>query len=162
MVEDRPGGEFIVVGVDGSAGSERAMRWAIGEARIRNCAIEAVTAWPLRIRGRMRGSDAAGELQESLIREARCEVDFDPVVSVVVEEGDAEDVLVARAERASLLVVGSHGVDSIRHAALGSTSEYCSRMANCPVVVLPLRLVSASHTDDAVVPMNDAAIDVAT
>jgi hypothetical protein len=36
-----------------------------------------------------------------------------------------------------LLVVGSHGTTSLRHAMLGSVSEACARMANCPVVVLP-------------------------
>lgn len=152
MAEGRTGGGLIVVGVDGSAGSVRAMRWAVEEACIRKCAIEVVTVWPLRIGGRRCVADEAAELQRRVICEACREVDFDPVVSGVVEEGDSEHVLVSRAERARLLVVGSHGVESIRHATLGSTSEYCSRMANCPVVVLPLLLTGEAHADAVVVP----------
>jgi nucleotide-binding universal stress UspA family protein len=35
----------IVVGVDGSAGSHTALRWAIGEARLRGSTIHAVLGW---------------------------------------------------------------------------------------------------------------------
>jgi nucleotide-binding universal stress UspA family protein len=37
--------ELIVVGVDGSEGSRRALRWAVTEARRANAAVEAITAW---------------------------------------------------------------------------------------------------------------------
>ena len=35
----------IVVGVDGSQGSRRAQRWAIGQAAAQGAVIEAVTVW---------------------------------------------------------------------------------------------------------------------
>lgn len=134
----------IVVGVDGSKGSLSALRWAIAEARLRDSAIEAVTVW------RPGGTDtaeAAADLQSRIIREAIAGVTPEPVIAAEVETGSAEEVLVTRSEHASLLVIGSHGVGSMRHAVLGSTSEYCSRMAVCPVVVLP--------TDAAPVPRPD-------
>lgn len=126
----------IVVGVDGSPGSLRAMRWAIQEAQLRGSAIEAVTAWRAGLAG-AGTRDAAQEAQSRVIGEAVAGLTLEPSISEEIEEGDPEEVLVARSEHASLLVIGSHGVGSIRHTALGSASEYCSRMAACPVVVLP-------------------------
>ena len=35
----------VVVGVDGSAGAKAALRWALGEARLRNSPVRAVHAW---------------------------------------------------------------------------------------------------------------------
>jgi nucleotide-binding universal stress UspA family protein len=53
-----------------------------------------------------------------------------------VESGHPADrlVAVAEAERASLIVVGSHGT---RSSLLGSISAEVSRRAPCPVVVVP-------------------------
>ena len=42
MAHDR-----IIVGVDGSAGSERALRWAVEEGRFRGAEVRAVMAWGL-------------------------------------------------------------------------------------------------------------------
>ena len=36
----------IVVGVDGSEGSKEALRWALGEARLRRTPLQVVYAWP--------------------------------------------------------------------------------------------------------------------
>lgn len=134
----------IAVGIDGSDGSRRALRWAIEEARLRHCVVEAVTAWPAR--------GTAGDLSEQEAREARRqadeterhvvdavlrETDDPPQVAYELVHGDAVEILVQLSQRAQLLVVGSHGVSSIRHAALGSVSETCARQASCPVVVLP-------------------------
>ena len=41
MVEAR----MIVVGVDGTEGSLHALRWALGEARLRNEAVEVIHSW---------------------------------------------------------------------------------------------------------------------
>ncbi|MGH3477387.1 MAG: universal stress protein [Nocardioidaceae bacterium] len=134
----------IVVGIDGSDGSRRALRWAIDEARQRKCAVEAVTAWPAR------GADT--ELTEDQAAEARRQadeserhvvdtvlrtIDDAPPISYETVHGDAVEVLVHLSTRAQLLVVGSHGTSSLRHAGIGSVSEACARLAACPVVVLP-------------------------
>jgi len=37
----------IVVGADGSSSSMTALRWAIRQARLTGCVVEAVTAWRL-------------------------------------------------------------------------------------------------------------------
>ena len=38
-------GQVIVCGIDGSPGSQRALEWAVAEARYRSCSLRAVTAW---------------------------------------------------------------------------------------------------------------------
>lgn len=131
------GSRVIVVGVDGSPGSLRAMRWAVEEARLRGSAIEAITVWRP---GSTYGAGSAAEaeqIQARVLSEAAAGIDPEPLISAEIEMGDAAEVLVERSAHAGVIVVGSHGVRSVRHAALGSTSEYCSRMAACPVVVVP-------------------------
>lgn len=138
----------IVVGVDGSPGSLRAMQWAIEEAQLRDCAIEAVTVWRAGSTHAAGSPQAAGRIQSRVLQQAVAGVVPEPLISEEIEMGDAEELLVTRSRHASLLVVGSHGVNSLRHAALGSTSEYCSRMAVCPVVVLPVPQDAAPEDDE--------------
>ena len=132
----------IVVGVDGSAAGQRALRWALAEARRRNEPIQAVIAWRW---DALEGLDvissaAADEAAATLLRQ----IDAVPVserwdVTIVkqVLEGRPGDVLTAAARDADLLVIGSHGHSHRLQEVLGSTAEECVRNANCPVVVLP-------------------------
>jgi len=132
---------LIAVGIDGSEGSRRALRWALDEARLRRCAIEAVTAWPARgtesgateEQARQQADETARHVVDGVLRETQ----DPPPVSYELVHGDAVEVLVQVSGRAQLLVVGTHGVGSIRHAALGSVSEACAMQAACPVVVVP-------------------------
>ena len=155
MQNQAPAG-VIAVGVDGSEGSRRALRWAVDEARLRRSAIEAVTAWPPRgsearpveeqaTQARQRADETARHVVDGVLRET----DDPPPVSYELVHGDAVEVLVQLSRRAQLLVVGSHGVSSIRHAALGSVSEACAMQAACPVVVVP-RQAAAEPGGDAV------------
>ena len=57
-------------------------------------------------------------------------------VRVVVHDY-AGRVLVARAERASMVVVGSGSPGSASHQFLGSVAEYCVRHSPVPVVIVP-------------------------
>lgn len=127
--------ELLIVGMDGSDRSHDALRFAIAEARLRGGSVEVITTW--------QEDQGAGGLEkaERIQEEARTAVladhEGDPPVSFHVVAGRPEHVLVDASSRASLLVVGAHGVHSIRHAALGSISEYTARLAYCPVVVIP-------------------------
>jgi len=147
----------IAVGIDGSEGSRRALRWALDEGRLRRCAIEAVSAWPPRgsegesaeeqaIQARQQDDESARHVVDGVLRE----IDDPPPVSYELVHGDAVEVLVQLSQRAQLLVVGTHGVSSIRHAALGSVSEACAMQAGCPVVVVPPRSAAESGDDVAV------------
>ena len=127
--------ELLVVGLDGTDRSHDALRFAIAEARLRGGSVEAITAY--------RDDEGGDGLQkaERIQQEARAAVlgdhDGDPPVSFEVVAGRPEHILVDASSRAALLVVGAHGVRSIRHTALGSISEYTARLAYCPVVVIP-------------------------
>jgi nucleotide-binding universal stress UspA family protein len=65
-------------------------------------------------------------------------------VRVHVVEGAPQDVLVARAEGAGLLVVGSRGHGPIRGLLLGSVALHVAMHAGCPVLVVRLPAVPAT------------------
>ncbi|RZU54599.1 nucleotide-binding universal stress UspA family protein [Krasilnikovia cinnamomea] len=137
---------LIVVGVDGSVGSRRALEWAAREAAARGGAVQAVIAWswdgieygPMTATGPEEEAQRAAEL---LDREVKALADrrgtAQPVAAEVIE-GRPADVLSAAASAADLLVLGSHGHSRVRHTVLGSVSEECIRKATCPVVVIPV------------------------
>jgi nucleotide-binding universal stress UspA family protein len=66
--------------------------------------------------------------------EKRSEV---PELERVVVHDYAGRVLVARAEPASMLVVGGGSPSSASPQVLGSVAEYCIRHASVPVVIVP-------------------------
>lgn len=127
--------ELLVVGMDGTDRSHDALRFAIAEARLRGGSVQVITAWD-----EGQGEDSRKKA-EQIQQDARTAVlgdhDGAPPVSFEVVAGRPEHVLVDASAGASLLVVGAHGVKSIRHTALGSISEYTARLAYCPVVVIP-------------------------
>lgn len=148
----------IVVGVDGSDGSRRALEWALDEAQRRSCAVEAVTAWPARGMSTELTEEQAANARRQADETQRHLVDSTlrrhpdaPPVSFELVRGDAVEVLVHVSGRAQLLVIGSHGVSSVRHAGLGSVSEACAQLAACPVVVLPMPVATEAATDELAV-----------
>ena len=144
--------ELIVVGVDGSEGSRRALRWAVTEAHRTNAAVEAITAWYWEgAEGAMLAATNPREQVQHAERISSREVNAittelgsgTPIAREVVE-GYPVAALVEAARHARLLVLGSHGHGRLHHAVLGSVSDECVRQSACPVVIIPL-----SHTEDA-------------
>lgn len=138
---------LIVVGVDGSEGGRRALRWALREAAHRGAAVEAVTAWmwddidarPIPPGNPREARERAVTLLEREVQEALTEwVTPPPTLAREVVEGRPVQVLVDAAADADLLVLGSHGHGRLHHVALGSVSEACIHQASCPVVVVPV------------------------
>jgi nucleotide-binding universal stress UspA family protein len=132
----------IVVGVDGSEAGQRALRWALAEARRRNESIMAVTAWRwdtlenVDTISSAAADEAAAMLSGQIDAVPAAERVAVPIVKQV-REGRPGDVLTAAARDAELLVIGSHGHSHRLQQVLGSTAEECVRNASCPVVVLP-------------------------
>ena len=127
--------ELLVVGLDGTDRSHDALRFAIAEARLRGGSVEVITTW--HDDQGVDGLEKAERIQEEARTAVLGDYDGEPPVSFQVVAGRPEHVLVDASSRATLLVVGAHGVRSIRHTALGSISEYTARLAYCPVVVIP-------------------------
>jgi nucleotide-binding universal stress UspA family protein len=140
----------IVVGVDGSAASVDAMRWALDEARKRGAEVHVVTVWhtdPPPVEGpppmvgipyRAKESALAEQQaqQDRVMAEVRC--DGVTVHRHMVEQWPPR-ALVKMCADADLLVLGRHGHSWLTEKLLGSVSAYCVRHAACPVVVTPAR-----------------------
>lgn len=131
----------IVVGVDGSAGSSRALRWALDEADRRSGSLDAVFAWqypPIggMIVGPRRGyENRAREIVErvrSYVKQRTTAVH----VNVRDCVGDSISVLLAASEDADLLVVGWEHHERLAEALVGTVANQCADQADCPVVVV--------------------------
>ena len=133
----------IVVGVDGSPASIKALSWAIRQAKLTGAEVEAVTAWSFPVGYGMapvgdEGIDFEGDAGK-ILAEALAEVSgIEPGVAITssVLEGNAADVLLHEAKGADLLVVGSRGHGGFAGMLLGSVSQHCVQHAGCPVLVL--------------------------
>lgn len=133
------GGGQILVGVDGSALSSRALDWAARQAALTGWSIVVLMAWEWAPTYAMHPYDAPPE-------EIRwqCEEDLDAQlagmpadvkVTSKVLQGRPADLLLAAARDADLLVVGSSGLGAARALLLGSVSRHLVRHARIPVVV---------------------------
>jgi nucleotide-binding universal stress UspA family protein len=133
----------IVVGVDGSASSKAALRWALRQAHLTGAVVEAVTAWQFPVvygypAPMMDGVDFKGlatQVVKDAIAEAGSGDGADPIYYKVVE-GNAAAALLTESAGADLLVVGSRGHGGFVEALLGSTGQHCVHHARCPVVMI--------------------------
>lgn len=136
----------VVVGMDGSEPSVRALRWAARQAAWMHAPLEVVTAWTFPEGPAPFDIPIHEPYQDELITTAQAKLD-ETVAEVVPEgqrtqvhaaviRGSATEVLLAAAETGALLVVGRRGCGRFEHALMGSVSERCARHANCPVVVV--------------------------
>jgi nucleotide-binding universal stress UspA family protein len=132
----------IVVGVDGSSSSDRALEWAIAEAQRSGAALHLVAAWMFPMALGYAFTSTVKEVRESaqdVIDRAMARVgEVAPGVPVTGEttEQTPAPALVAAAKGADMLVVGSRGLGGFEGLLLGSVSQYCTRHATCSVVVV--------------------------
>lgn len=132
----------IVAGVDGSACSKDALRWAARQAEMTGAVLEVVIGWryptyygwapgPQDFDFEDAARQALGETLDAVFGANR------PAgLTTRVVEGHPASVLVEAAAGADLLVVGSRGYGGLADALLGSVSTYCVHHAHCPVTVL--------------------------
>lgn len=133
----------IVVGLDSSEGSERALRWALDEAELRGAELELVHSFPppemvaLPAVVTLPSDDELRKGAEEIIDQALANVGGPRDVPVVrtVRSGGAASVLCEAAEGADLLVVGARGLGGFRGLLLGSVTHQVVAHAPCPVVV---------------------------
>ena len=138
----------IVVGVDGSGHSQRALEWAMNEAAIRHLPLTILTVHPS-IVGYFGGVVTEAHDQE-LTEEVRAAVtaETDKVLtglngphpeSVTIKAVHSFPVeeLVNASKEADLIVLGSRGVGGFTRLMLGSTADQVVRHAHCPVTIVP-------------------------
>lgn len=138
----------IVVGVDGSGHSQRALEWAVKEAAVRKAPLTVITVHELVVGyygGMVEYADDQ-RLTEKAWDIVRAEVDKtlqdlgEPrpeSVTVRATAGAVVEELVNASKDADMLVVGSRGAGGFARLVLGSVSSLVTQHAVCPVVIIP-------------------------
>lgn len=145
-----PSGELgdgrIVVGLDGSASSGQALRWALRQAAATGGRVQGVACWEIQVTvagmvpirdldeaTELAARDVIADVAAGLAADQRPAVE---AIEVVVVQGSPARMLVEAAEGATLLVVGSHGRGAFGRMLLGSVGLHCASHAPCPVVIV--------------------------
>jgi nucleotide-binding universal stress UspA family protein len=140
------GWKTIVVGVDGSPGSRRALTWAAAEAADHGADLIVVNVWEhtlLPPAGSVSVSehyvpDPSQRTAEDLLGVIKEELGDDPPVRVQpqVKQGRPAKVLIEESADADLLVVGNRGHGGFKGLVIGSVSQHVAAYAKCPVTVV--------------------------
>ena len=137
----------VVVGVDGSAESISALKWAAGYAAATGATITAVLSWhypaaygpaPVGVAPKVVSDEVRTHMQQTLDK-ALTEV-FGTAAPENVETklayGHPAAALVEESRHADLLVLGHRGHGAFHEMLVGSVSMHCVTYAACPVVVV--------------------------
>jgi nucleotide-binding universal stress UspA family protein len=133
----------VVVGIDGSAHGDAALRWALAEAEAHEDGrVTVVFSWQLPFVG-IPGAFDRAELEQAakdfLVERVSAVVPSPSVpLTPLVAEGDPAEALVTASEEADLLVVGTRGRSPFMGAVLGAVSIRCAAAARCPVTLVKL------------------------
>ena len=140
----------ILVGVDGSDYSRRALSWAMREAAHHHVPLTVMTVHSGPVRpateiywnipdlpdnsfdpGPLR--TALQEMTDAVAKETG---ETPPEITLKVTRGDPAEELVRASKDAELIVVGSHGRGAFAQLLMGSVSSKLTHHAACPVVVI--------------------------
>jgi nucleotide-binding universal stress UspA family protein len=139
----------IVVGVDGSPNSERALDWAIGQAAAVHATLAVITVHevPKSYWGGIPVIGPADRLLLEKLRQAAEEMtqraasrlgDAGPVsVTVRAVNGFVAKELVDASQDADLVVVGARSGSGLARLLIGSVSSEVVQHSACPVVIVP-------------------------
>jgi nucleotide-binding universal stress UspA family protein len=138
------GGGRVVVGVDGSKASLKALGVAFDEAALTGASLDVVHAWQPRGAGDPTLSASSSwsgyeaELEASVDRALGTRRTTHPDVKVEHEvvDGDPSKALVDRSEGAALLVVGSRGSGGFDGLHVGSTALQLMGRSQAPILVV--------------------------
>jgi nucleotide-binding universal stress UspA family protein len=130
-------GQRIVVGVDGSERSLKALEYAAAEADLRGAVLDIHTAYEP-------GYEfiTSEEVQRAMDREIAAAVarvaEVAPGVATTSEthEESPANALIEASDGAALLVVGSRGLGGFKGLLLGSVSQKCSLHSRCQVTIV--------------------------
>lgn len=156
MTEITP--KTMLVPVDGSEGSIKALRLAINLARATGAKLDMLYAFP-RNAYELFGMPAEFATQEQLrylnpeefdkLRKQNAQKVFDAMRKAVgadaevirdqiLLEGDPSEAIIEHAKKADdpMIIVGCRGISRVRGLMIGSVSQRLAERANCPVTVV--------------------------
>ena len=138
----------IIVGVDGSGHSQRALEWAMKEAAVRHAPLTVLTVHET-IRGYYGGpvlypDDPARTEEMRVAVKAEAEkvlADLEgprpESVTVKAVHGFPTEELIEAGKDADMLVLGSRGAGGFTRLMMGSVAEQVTKHAHCPVLIVP-------------------------
>ena len=138
----------IIVGVDGSGHSQRALDWAMHEAAIRHVPLTALAVHPAVVGyfGDVVATPEDLKLTEQIQAAVTAEADkvlagldgpHPESVTVKAVHGFPVEELVEASKGADMVVLGSRGAGGFTRMLLGSTAGQVVQHAHCPVLIIP-------------------------
>jgi nucleotide-binding universal stress UspA family protein len=136
----------VLVGVDGSDSSRKALTWAAAEAANHGADLVVLNVWEHTLpppAGSVSVSeryvpDPSQRTAEDLLAEIKEVLGDNPPVLVQphVKQGNPARMLIEESAGADLLVVGTRGHGGFLGLVLGSVSQHVAAYAKCPVTVV--------------------------
>jgi nucleotide-binding universal stress UspA family protein len=138
----------IIVGIDGSGHSRRALEWAMNEAAVRQVPLTVLTVHPA-ITGFYGGvATFPGDLDDTEKAREAAQTETDKVlaglegphpesVTVRAVHGFVVEEIIKAASDADMIVLGARGAGGFARLIMGSTSSQVVQHAPCPVLVVP-------------------------
>ena len=137
----------ILVGIDGSAHSQRALEWAAREAAVRHTSLTVLTVhqavagfWggALHYPGDDSLTEKAREAAQAETDKVLSALDSHPAsVTVKAVHGIPAEEILNEGRDADLIVLGSRGGGGFARLLLGSVSSTVTEHADVPVTILP-------------------------
>jgi nucleotide-binding universal stress UspA family protein len=138
----------IIVGVDGSGHSQRALEWALKEAAIRQVPLTVLTVHEA-VRGYYSATavspdnpartEAARQAVTAETEKVLADLQGSRPASVMVKavHGFPVEQLIEAGKDADMLVLGSRGAGGFTRLMMGSTAGQVVQHAHCPVLIVP-------------------------
>ena len=138
----------IIVGIDGSGHSRKALEWAIKEAAVHHSPLTVVAVHQAAAGyfGNPASYPDDAALTEKAAEAARAETEQvlaglggtrPPSITVKAVNGFPVEVLIDAGKDADMIVLGSRGTGGFARLMLGSTASQVAHHAQCPVLIVP-------------------------
>jgi len=137
----------IIVGIDGSGHSQRALEWALREAALRRVPVTVLTVYQALRDNLVFVASYPGDADLTAKAKAAAQAETEKVLadlgssqpeSVTVSgvNGIPAEELIKAGEGADMIVVGSRGVGGFSRLVMGSVAAQVAQHAPCPVVIV--------------------------
>jgi nucleotide-binding universal stress UspA family protein len=153
----------VVIGVDGSEQSERAVRYAVADARRRGTGLTVVHAVsetaPMAAMLPLYSVEALAEVGRRLVEDTEREITgLDPEIDVgsSVRPGSRVGVLVEAGKHASAIVLGHRTRSLAGRVLTSSTANGVAARAHCPTVSVPDSWIEEADVGRVVVGVDDS------